>query len=334
MKEMKQEKQIETLEKQEKQEAGLEETAGSALPGQPLRTYKDRVFRMLFKDKKKFLELYNAMNGTSYDKPEDLVVTTLENAIYMGIKNDVSFLVYDQLLLYEHQSTKNPNIALRDLFYVANVYSALLKDEDLFSTVRIPIPYPKFVVFYNGKNPMPEKEILRLSDSYETKKEEVDLELKVLVLNINKGYNHDLMDKCRTLREYMIYTDTVRKYSKLLSFPEAVDQAISECIRNGILKDFLEKNKAEVRSVSIFEYDEEKHRKHEREIGRKQGLEQGLELGKKQGLELGENRMGRLMSILINEGKSEEATLVAEDAEKRKEYYEKYQIRELYEDEK
>ena len=105
MKEMKQEKQIETLEKQEKQEAGFEDTAGSALPGQPLRTYKDRVFRMLFKDKKRFLELYNAMNGTSYDKPEDLVVTTLENAIYMGMKNDVSFLVYDQLLLYEHQST-------------------------------------------------------------------------------------------------------------------------------------------------------------------------------------------------------------------------------------
>jgi len=316
MKEMKQEKQIETLEKQEKQEAGFEDTAGSALPGQPLRAYKDRVFRMLFKDKKKFLELYNAMNGTSYDKPEDLVVTTLENAIYMGIKNDVSFLVYDQLLLYEHQSTKNPNIALRDLFYVANVYSALLKDEDLFSTVRIPIPYPKFVVFYNGKNPMPEKEILRLSDSYETKKEEVDLELKVLVLNINKGYNHDLMDKCRTLREYMIYTDTVRKYSKLLSFPKAVDRAISECIRNGILKDFLEKNKAEVRSVSIFEYDEEKHRKHERE------------LGKKQGVEIGENRMGQLMTILINEGKSEEAMLVAKDAEKRKEYYKKYRIEE------
>ena len=319
MKEMKQEKQIETLEKQEKQEkqeAGLEETAGSALPGQPLRTYKDRVFRMLFKDKKKFLELYNAMNGTSYDKPEDLVVTTLENAIYMGMKNDVSFLVYDQLLLYEHQSTKNPNIALRDLFYVANVYSALLKDEDLFSTVRIPIPYPKFVVFYNGKSPMPEREILRLSDSYETKKEEVDLELKVLVLNINKGYNHDLMDKCRTLREYMIYTDTVRKYSKLLSFPKAVDRAISECIRNGILKDFLEKNKAEVRSVSIFEYDEEKHRKHERE------------LGKKQGVEIGENRMGQLMTILINEGKSEEAMLVAKDAEKRKEYYKKYRIEE------
>ena len=328
MKEMKQEKQIETLEKQEKQEAGFEDTAGSALPGQPLRAYKDRVFRMLFKDKKKFLELYNAMNGTSYDKPEDLVVTTLENAIYMGMKNDVSFLVYDQLLLYEHQSTKNPNIPLRDLFYVANVYSVLLKDEDLFSTVRIPIPYPKFVVFYNGKSPMPEREILRLSDSYETKKEEVDLELKVLVLNINKGYNRNLMDKCRTLREYMIYTDTVRKYSKLLSFPEAVDRAISECIRSGILKDFLEKNKAEVRSVSIFEYDEEKHRKHERELGRKQGLEQGLELGKKQGLELGENRMGQLMTILINEGKSEEAALVAKDAEKRKEYYEKYHIEE------
>ncbi len=99
----------------------------------PLRTYKDRLFRMLFKDKERFLELYNAMNDTSYDNPEDMIVTTLENAIYMGMKNDVSFLLYDQLLLYEHQSTKNPNMPLRDLFYVANVYSALLKDEDLLA---------------------------------------------------------------------------------------------------------------------------------------------------------------------------------------------------------
>ena len=103
---------------------------------------------------------------------------------------------------------------------------------------------------------MPEKEILRLSDSYETKREEINLELKVLVLNINKGCNNELMDKCKTLREYMIYTDTVRKYSEVFTFPEAVDRAINECIDNGILKDFLVKNKAEVRSVSIFEYDE------------------------------------------------------------------------------
>lgn len=76
----------------------------------PVRTYKDRVFRMIFKEKKEFLELYNAMNESAYENPENLVVTTLENAIYMGIKNDVSFLLYDKLTLYEQQSTDNPNI--------------------------------------------------------------------------------------------------------------------------------------------------------------------------------------------------------------------------------
>ena len=54
----------------------------------PLRAYKDRVFRMIFKEKESLLQLYNAMNGTDYQEPEELVVTTLENAVYLGMKND------------------------------------------------------------------------------------------------------------------------------------------------------------------------------------------------------------------------------------------------------
>ncbi len=318
---MEETKKTKLTENKENQNSEFPDTSLQVMK-KPLRTYKDRLFRMLFKEKEKFLELYNAMNATTYENPEDLTVTTLEKAIYMGMKNDVSFLLYDQLLLYEHQSTRNPNMPLRNLLYVANVYSALLKDEDLFSTIRIPIPYPKFVVFYNGKSPMPEKEVLRLSDSYEIKKDEIDLELKVLVLNINKGYNNDLMDKCKTLREYMIYTDTVRKYSESLTFPEAVDRAINECIENGVLKDFLEKNKAEVRSVSIFEYDEEKHMRNVRLQGEKIGEKHGREIGKK----IGENRLGQLISILMNEGKMKEITLVAENEKARQEYYEKYHL--------
>lgn len=74
--------------------------------GMPMRAYKDWIFRMIFKEKKELLELYNAMNGTEYTNEEDLIVTTLENAIYIGMKNDVSFVLYDKLTLYEHQSTK------------------------------------------------------------------------------------------------------------------------------------------------------------------------------------------------------------------------------------
>ena len=148
------------------------------------------------------------------------------------------------------------------------------------------------------------------------------MELKVLVLNINKGYNNDLMDKCKTLREYMIYTSTVRKYSESLPLSEAVDRAISECIRAGVLKDFLEKNKAEVRSVSIFEYDEEKHMRNVQLQGEKIGEKRGREIGEK----IGGNRLGQLMTILINEGKRDEVALVAKDEKARQKYYEKYHL--------
>lgn len=158
---------------------------------QAVTAYKDRIFRMLFKEKREFLELYNAMNGTAYDRTEDLTVTTLDNAIYMNMKNDVSFLLYDQLLLYEHQSTVNPNMPLRDLFYAADIYSKLVPKEKLYGSKLLPIPEPRFVVFYNGTEEQPERREFRLSDAYETSSECVDLELKVLMLNINWGTTHN-----------------------------------------------------------------------------------------------------------------------------------------------
>ena len=80
------------------------------------RKYKDTVFRMLFSDKENLLSLYNAINRTAYEDPEELEIVTLESAIYMGMKNDLAFIIDMNLLLYEHQSTYNPNIPLRDLF--------------------------------------------------------------------------------------------------------------------------------------------------------------------------------------------------------------------------
>ena len=97
-------------------------TVGSPTPA---LTYKDRIFRMIFKEKREFLDLYNAMNGTHYTNPDELTVTTLDNAIYLGMKNDVSFLLHDTLSLYEHQSTDNPNMPLRNLLYVSDIYSQL-----------------------------------------------------------------------------------------------------------------------------------------------------------------------------------------------------------------
>ena len=199
---------------------------------------------MVFKEKKALLALYNAMNGTVYEDEEALTVTTLENAIYMEMKNDVSFVLYDQLLLYEHQSTKNPNIPLRNLFYVSDVYSALTREDFLYGGISVKIPEPKFVVFYNGTDKMPEQSVLRLSDAYESKSEELDLELRIRFININPGYNEEMVEKSPTLYQYVKFVDIVRKYQQEMSFPEAVEKAIDECIKNGILAEFLRKNRA------------------------------------------------------------------------------------------
>lgn len=247
-------------------------------------TYRDRIFRMIFKDKRELLMLYNAMNSTHYDNPEDLSVTTLDNAIYLSMKNDVSFVLYDKLMLYEHQSTNNPNMPLRNLFYVSDIYSGLTRDRNLYGSSRIHIPEPKFVVFYNGLDPMPETSTLKLSDMYQNASGQVSLELITQVWNINLGYNKALMDNCKTLHGYAIFVDLVRRYQKTEpQLKTAVSKAINECISNNILADFLRMNKAEVLKMSIYEYDEAKHieleRKEAMEEGRQAGLAEGRLLG-------------------------------------------------------
>ncbi len=232
--------------------------------GEPQREYKDRIFRMLLKDRKTALEVYNAMNDTHYTDENALYLTTLENAVYMGMKNDVSFVIYSRLVLYEQQSTINPNMPLRDLIYIACIYSMLTMDSNIYGRKLIQIPEPRFVVFYNGIEKMPEKIELRLSDAYEKKNEDPALELKVQVVNINKGYNEKLMKNSPTLYGYMMFVECVRKYQRQYEFEIAIEKAIDECIENGILRDFLKKNRAEVLRMWLFEYDQEKHLKQER----------------------------------------------------------------------
>lgn len=134
------------------------------------RNYKDTVFRMIFREKENLLSLYNALNGTTYDDAEELEITTLENAIYMNYKNDISFVFDFELLLYEHQSTYNPNMPLRDLFYVTNVLQNRIKEENPYSKSLIKIPAPRFAVFYNGADFKPEQQVLYLSDAFEKNK--------------------------------------------------------------------------------------------------------------------------------------------------------------------
>ncbi|MBD5395918.1 MAG: hypothetical protein HDR71_17040 [Lachnospiraceae bacterium] len=206
----------------------------------------------------------------------------------MNYKNDVSFVFGFELMLYEHQSTVNPNMPLRDLIYVTKVLQSITRNEVLYSSGLIRLPAPRFVVFYNGADPQPEEQMLRLSDAFEKRMEQPELELIVKVYNINSGYNPELMEACCLLKEYAQYVAQVRRFAKELPFPEAVERAVEYCIRNGILADFLLKNRAEAIAVSIFEYDEEKHLKNERELAYKSGEEAGIEQGRQSGKAIGE----------------------------------------------
>ena len=235
------------------------------------REYKDTVFRMLFSEKSELLSLYNALNGTSYEDPEELEITTLKNAIYMTVKNDISCVIDMRLNLYEHQSTVNPNIPLRDLDYVSRTYSLFYRDEDIYSPHIIRLPNPKFIIFYNGLDKQPAKREMRLSDAYANKEEHPSLELIVVQININPGYNDELLKSCPSLYGYMQFVEKIRKNQKTMPLTEAVTQAVNDCIKENILADFLKKNKAEVVSMSLFEYDEKKHERTMIEIGREEG---------------------------------------------------------------
>lgn len=238
------------------------------------RKYKDTVFRILFSDKEHLLSLYNAVSGKTYTDPEQLQIVTLENAVYMGMKNDLAFIIDTNLFLYEHQSTYSANMPLRDLFYIASEYQKLVDKKSLYSSKLQKIPAPKFLVFYNGTEEMEDSRTEYLSAAFENLTGEPDLELKVLTLNINIGHNQELLEQCRALKEYAQYVDRVRKYVGKMNLDAAVHRAVEECIREGILEDFLRVNRSEVEKVSIFEYDKEeeerKLREAEREVGREQ----------------------------------------------------------------
>ena len=237
--------------------------------------YKDRLFKFIFKEKEDLLQLYNAVNGTDYDNPDDIEVNTLEDVIYIGMKNDISFLLTDVLNLYEHQSTFSPNLPLRGLFYFSRLYQKIIGNEKkIYSSKLIELPYPQFVVFYNGTTEEPERQVLELSDAFPawSQKENAALNCKAVVLNINLGYNKKVMEKCKKLKEYAQYIARVRAFLAVgFDIETAIDMATDECIAEGILEPILRDNRGEVRSMLLTQYDEQAHIEYEKELSFEEG---------------------------------------------------------------
>ena len=159
--------------------------------------------------------------------------------------------------------------------------------KSLYSSSLQKIPAPYFIVFYNGTEKEEECWENSLSEAYENLTGEPRLELKVITLNINEGHNKELMEQCRTLREYAQYVAKVRKYTKEMSLDAVVERAVNECIQEGILEDFLRANRAEVIAMSIFEYNKEEEDKKLRKAEYEAGYDSGYDDGKQNGLELG-----------------------------------------------
>ena len=224
--------------------------------------FKDNVFCMLYRDKRNLLELYNALNNSAYTNVDDLQVTTLNGGSYMKYKNDASFLLCMSLYMFEQQSSKNPNMPLRFLHYVSDVFRELFSNSMLHRRSMIKIPVPRFVTFYNGLEKWVEDEDeIRLSDMYEIPTDNPELELKVRVININEDVH--ILNKCKTLRDYMTFVNKVRFKMGVEgdNVRIAVTEAMNECIDEDILVDFFEQHREEVVEVSIYDYDEEEVRR-------------------------------------------------------------------------
>lgn len=202
-------------------------------------------------------------------------MTTLENAIYIKMKNDVSFVIDCNMCLYEHQSTYCPNMPLRGLLYFADLYKKYIKDVDLSVSKQIKIPTPHYIVLYNGKEREEEEFVQKLSDAFENGREG-RIELTVRTININHDRNKELMNKCKSLADYAYFVAEIRKNLDSMSLETAVELAVNTCIEQGVLKEFLLEQKAEVIAMSIYEYNEEYVRKVLFEDGMEKGIEKGI----------------------------------------------------------
>ena len=227
--------------------------------------------------------MYNAVNGTAYTDPEQITIATLAQVLYMGMQDDVALLIMDELNLYEHQSSFNPNMPLRLMQYTSNIYETLitLRKKNKYSSKLIPLPVPKLVTFYNGQTDKPEEMVLRLTDAFpEDKREETDIQVRVRMININPGYSEKMVSKCKPLEEYTWTVAAIRENRKEMEIGPAIDKALDEMPMEFEIRPYLMANRLGVKKMLLTEYNEtetmEMFREEGREEGRAEGFTQGV----------------------------------------------------------
>lgn len=271
------------------------------------RLYKDRLFIFLFgrKERKEWtLELYNAINGTDYKDPNAIEINTLENVLYIGMRNDVSFILDGGLSLFEHQSSPSPNMPLRMLEYLAGLYDKYCTEKGLdpLMPVRIPLPVPRFVVFSNWEKERQDERVMKLSDLFMRTDIEPDIDLKVRVINVNAGHSNDIMTRCRPLLDYSKFVDGVR-HNKGIGLPlgDAIDRAMDGMPEDSPIKGILLGNRTEVKGMLATEYDEKKVTEMFYRTGKAEGIAEGKAEGLAEGKVEGQKVILELNSILLKE---------------------------------
>lgn len=275
----------------------------------PRRNAKDALFVRVFSDKKDMLNLYNALNGTDYQDADKLQITTLEDSLFLSMKNDMSFIVSSVLNLYEHQSTVNPNMPIRGLLYFARMYEAYIETNDLniYGRKLVGLPLPQYVVFYNGDAPQPDEVIYKLSDAFiASEGKEPALECKARVLNINYGHNAELLSSCNRLHDYAYFFEKIRQYcGQGYDKKAAIKMAIESCIEEGVLTDILLKHKSEVLGM-VLRCDEKMTKKIELQEAREEGREEGRAKGLADGIDQGIDMMKIIYSSLKDSDRLDE----------------------------
>lgn len=277
------------------------------------REYKSTLFALIFSENKEdLLDLFNAVNGTSYENAEDIEYTTLESdrGFFLRLKNDLSFILDRTLNLYEHQSsTTSANISLRFLHYFSDLLRRMIDGKLLYRMKTVKFPVPRFIVFYNGRKDAPDETVFHLSEMFDRKVDSPDIDLRVRMLNINYGRNKKLMGKCLALSQYAEFVLRMREAMNNVPDKEqrrsVAAAVIDQAIKDSILPDVLHKHRSEVIEMYYWEYDEEAHHwaieQDAKEEGRKEGKEEGRKEGKEEGILL---QQIRLVTKKIKKGKS------------------------------